>query len=266
MTYCNVRNYFNRVQRAFAYNFDRCFDARRGEMRDDDGTVFRTSAAVSHTVDATFEGARLNLYSYKTLVARMWRVPVGEGVRLFGWESNDSYSVTTTQHMRNITSPLVYKGVRVRTHRKGAYTADFPPTLGEILVAYDYALDQCRDGGQGEPGFIDPMPGREYITFDSDEIGDVLVRVTDVNPPDFSVNVEMPRMATPERMLEYLRRNGFFTHHRKPHVVVREDRHHGYVVNARDKIVGHWRCVPTINKDRKVTTTTTPTTPTPTPT
>jgi len=212
-------------------------------MLDGDGTVLRCSGHVSHSAEDNGDVKVLDLYSYRMLVARMWRVRVGGGFRVFGWQHEGSHSVTTSKHMGGLSCPTTYGGVRVYGQKHYYSISDQPYDIEDIVVAYDYVLDQCA---QDAEGLIEPMPGHEGLTFNSEDIGHVRVRFTRADEPNIFTEEDVMRMATPERMLRYVGYHGGFTHHRKVKTIVRQDRFHGYMVNGRGdgKIVGYWKCAP----------------------
>lgn len=241
-------NYFHHVQRQFCLHFDESYDAKRGEMRDSNGTVIRTEGHVSHTVDTGLEGAnvaRLHLYSYRALVGRMWRVKVGEGIRIFGWQNHGKFSITTTRHMTGMARASNFSldfmgGIDVFCPPvSGAWKSIeyLPPDIEVILDAYVEAVGQ-----RNVFGLIPPT--RAGLRFASNELGMQRIRIWREDDPSIFREYDIDKMAS-DRAIMYVNPWELgLTHHRKPATVRRTFSTHGELVNSRGKVVARWQCIP----------------------
>ena len=221
-------DYLGAVQDAFCRT-PSDFDFARGEVRDEQGHVFRTEANVSHSIEkGPIEYTSvLNLYSYRELIGRMWRVPLGLTYRIFGWRTPKAFGVTTTRHISSMDKATVYGGIDVFYD---PFRAE-PPPLEELLVAYDEALST-----RPTAGLMDPVRQMRFV---SSALGlrKLVIPVPRDGDHGFFVDIMAPDSQLLARAGEVL------THANKPRLVVRQSPTKGYFVNARDKVVGTYNVV-----------------------
>lgn len=245
--------YMREVQAAFARRFHDSFDPQRDEMRDYKRKVITTSGALSHEVRTgldTADSARLRIYSYRKCIAQWWRVGVGEGVRLFGWNAPPTSSMTTNRHIGDLMSPSVYGGIKVilREPAKGSFLDDvgMVPPLDELLVAYDHTLEKV---GHGFIPAHRSVGGFEVI-FTSDDIGVQTVEMWRDDNPSNARQVEVSRMNYRSMLAQYQILSAIgLVGYKTPRICVWQSPTQGYFVNAREKVVGYWKVPEVSNKE-----------------
>lgn len=238
--------YATTVQRAFAVDFAGSIDLNRGEMRDSEGRTITTDGHLSHEVRTGVDGAyvaRLRIYSYRKCIAQWWRVPVGMGHRVFGWNAPPAWSsVTTTKHINDLTAPHVFNdGVQVilpsMTPGRIFDEVGQVPDLEVLQVLYDKAL------GHTEPGFIPAArtPMGAEVVFISEDLGSVCAEVWRDDNPGNVKKVEVPAMNYRSLLRGLHMYELGLTHAKKPKHIVWQSPTQGYFVNAREKVVGYWK-------------------------
>lgn len=238
-------NYHATVQGAFCKAFDAQFKSERpyvggatvfGEMADDAGRRITTSGHLSHDVKRYDDGlAILNLYSYRTLIGRMWRQPVGTGFRVFGWRTGLSYSVTTARHIGDLGNATVWGGITVRS---ADGQLDTPPGIEEINVAHDLMLQEMREGE-----LLAPV-GPRLLSFIANDTPDRVIRIAGTREGFGPQEAAVPVMAMDGELLAAAHYPGMLTGSQRPRLVVRQTPRKGYFVNAREKVCGTYEVLP----------------------
>lgn len=241
------KSYSAVVQRMFALHFTESFDPQRGEMRDGEGKTITTDGHLSHDVRTGLDGAdvaRLRIYSYRKCIAQWWRVPVGQGFRIFGWNAPPTWSVTTNRHIGDLVAPHVYsEGVQAIITIRDSRIFDEVgqlPSLDELQVMYDAALTYV---GTGFIPAIRSAAGAEVI-FISKDLGSVCAEVWREDEPSIRHKVEVPAMNYRSLLRGLHIYDLGLTHYKKPKLCIWQSPTRGYFVNAREKIVGYWEVKP----------------------
>lgn len=235
--------YFHAVQRSFVLHFPDTYDAGKRQMRDFDGTLIRSGGKVWHWVEPFRDGAILGLYSDTTLVARMWRAPKPNGVRIYGWQHPGvragGLPASTARHVKSLTPATGFNkdidGVDV-FGRSVRPDTDCPRFEAEIEIGYAEALACAKEDSTGI------LPPKAGLWFESRDLGQRWIRVLKQSDDQWAY-FGVPTMVTDEALLRDLARHGESPNHLTMKLV-RQTSTRGYCLDALGGVVLRYEAIP----------------------